>query len=79
MAPVSITHRVSEAIILINVASAGDQFDAVAETHLSPLGLCQLGHMDAIHLSCLTVLVNNRLLTEAQASIILRQEQNVQH
>lgn len=70
----SFTHRIFEAIILVDVASAGDQLNAIAETHSSPLCLNQFRHSDAVHLPCLIVLVNNCLFTETQASIILDTE-----
>lgn len=71
---VSFTYRVSEAIILVDMASTGDQLNTIAEAHSSPLCLGQFWHSDAVHLPCLIVLVNNRLFTKTQASIILDAE-----
>lgn len=71
---VSLTHSVFEAIIFVDVASAGAQFDAVTQTDSPPLGLSELRDRNAVHLPGLTVFKHHCLLTEAQTAIILERE-----
>ena len=66
------THRVPEAVVFVDVSGAGDQLDAVPQTHTSPLGLAELHGRDVVHLACLAALVHHVLLTEAQTAIVLQ-------
>lgn len=68
---VSPTHSVFEAIIFVDVSSAGAQLDAVTQTDSPPLGLSELRHRNAVHLPSLTVFIHHCLLTEAKTPIIL--------
>lgn len=68
-------HRVSEAVIFVDVPGAGGQLDALSQTHTSPLGLRQFRSWDAVHLPCLTALIHHTLSTEPQTAIILGKTQ----
>lgn len=72
------THCVPEAIIFVDVSCAGAQFDAVAQTHSSPLSQVELTSWDAVHLARLAAFVNHILLTEPQPPVILQQIEDIQ-
>ena len=65
------THRVPEAVVFVDVSGAGDQLDAVPQTHAPPLGLAELRCRDVVHIPRLAALVHHVLLTEAQTAIVL--------
>lgn len=69
--PVSVSYRVLEAVIFVDVTGACGQFDSMAETNATPLCERQIRGSDAVHFSRLTAFVDHRLFAEPQPAIIL--------
>lgn len=67
----SLTHRIFEAIVFVDVTSVGGQFNAMAQTNSPPLDLSEFRDGNAVHLPGLTVFIHHCLLTKAQTPIIL--------